>query len=162
MAGRSVAEMERRMVAGREYLAALRKLGFQPDIVAWALATPSPEVTRHELLIVTSWVDTIGPLPIYDLLFEAYDNSATPKEIDPFVVSLFSHQTQVAIDLNSAAIVADDARNDPTSRPMMILGMLDYATVPEWILFHRTAKSTRFEDARRFAAFKTNVARLAA
>lgn len=154
-------EMERRLKAGREYLTALRKLGFNPDALLWAGVGGVAAEGAMELLIVTTWADNIGPKAIYDLLFEAYDASATPKEVDPFVVSLFSPQTQVAIDLGDAVRTLQ-AETHREMRPIIMLGMMDYYTTPPWIISYRPSKSTRFEDARRFNAFQNNVAKLAA
>ena len=61
--------MDHRLRAGREYLDALCKLGFVPDVLCWAVAGSAAD-ERMELLIVTTWADTIGPKAIYDLLFE--------------------------------------------------------------------------------------------
>lgn len=150
--------MERRLAAGRDYLAALIRLGFQPDIAAWALVDSETESRRYELAIVTHWVDTIGSLPIYELLFAAYRNGATPHDIDPFDVSLFSPNAHLADDLAEQAAQADNA-DDRTPRPM---GASGYVIAPAWILFHRRVDARRPDDLHQFAAFKTNVAQLAA
>lgn len=155
--------MERRLVAGRDYLAALRKLGFHPDALLWAFRGGVPEPAPFELLIISTWADSIGPKAIYDLLFEAYDASATPKEIDPFIVSLFSHHTKVATDMGDAIrTIQSEAIPADGSQPMLILGMMDYITIPQWIISYRQPRSNRFDDLRRFGAFQTNVTKLAA
>jgi hypothetical protein len=158
VADRSLAEMERRLAVGRDYLAALMRLGFQPDAAAWALVDSETESRRFELAIITHWVDTIGSLPIYELLFEAYRSGATPREIDPFNVSLFSPKAQLADDLAEYAAQLDKA-HDPAPRPM---GASGYVIAPSWILIHRPAPNRRHDDLHQFAAFKTNVAQLAA
>jgi hypothetical protein len=155
-------EMDRRMKAGREYVSSLRKLGFDPEIAVWVIPNQRPEGSDMELILVTSWADNIGPKAIYDLLFEAYDASATPREIDPFVVTLMSPQTQVAQDLRGGLLTMRHENFGPEDRPMFILGMFDYTTVPQWIVAHRDVKPARFEDLRRFAAFQRNVTSLAA
>lgn len=160
MADQPLAEMEHRLAAGREYLAALQKLGFQPDAAAWA--TVGADRRRFELLIVTSWVDAVGPLPIYDLLFEAFDNRATPAEIDPFNVSLFSPHSYLAHALE-AFMSAEGVPSDHQARSSgQGLEVDDYRLRRDWILFHGRVESLRQDDLRRFAAFKTKVARLAA
>lgn len=161
MATQSVIEMQRRLKAGREYLSALRRLGFNPDALLWAGVGGTKDESVMELLVVTSWADNIGPKAIYDLLFEAYDASATPKEIDPFVVSLFSPHTQIAIDLEGA-LRAIKRKPLDSGNPFIALGMLDYFTIPKWIISHRRSQTTRFDDARRFATFQSNVQKLAA
>ncbi len=162
MARQPLNDMDHRLKAGREYLIALRKLGFEPNALLWAGVGDSREHGRMELLIVTSWADHIGPKAIYDLLFEAYDASATPKEIDPFSVTLFSPHTTVATDLYNAigTLKAEDNRED--IRPMIVLGMMDYYTIPDWIISFRKRASTRFDDARKFISFQNKVAQLAA
>ena len=162
MAERSVIEMERKLRAGREYAEALKKLGFTPSAVLWAGVGGQETDSKMELLIVTSWVDHIGPKAIYDVLFEAYDASATPKEIDPFVVSLFSPHTQVATDLLGAihAVRTKPLKDD--AQTVFVLGMMDYFTIPDWIISSRITTSRHFDDLRRFHAFQNNVAKLAA
>ncbi|WP_297507324.1 hypothetical protein [uncultured Caulobacter sp.] len=166
MARHALIEMERKLKAGREYAAALKKLGFVPDALVWASpggeAKPVNPDHQLELLIVSSWVDNVGPKAIYDLLFEAYEFSATPQEVDPFIVSLFSPETQVAKDLWGAIHTLRTEPLGDDARPMFVLGMLDYATIPDWIISYRTSKSNHFADLRRFHAFQNNVAKLAA
>ena len=162
MAEQPVIQMQRRLKAGREYFDALKRLGFTPDSLLWARVGGSDADAPMELVIVTGWVDTIGPKAIYDLLFEAYDASATPREIDPFIVSLFSPQTQVAKDVAAAVRTVKARDHEHDFRPMLVLGMMDYATIPEWILWHQPSRSKLFEDTRHFSAFKNNIERLAA
>ena len=159
------AEMQRKLRAGREYHEALCKLGFHPDAVLWATAGGQPDdQPRMELLLVTSWADIIGPKAVYDLLFEAYEASATPQEIDPFIVSLFSPETQVSRDIAGGmrTLRSPEFANNPDSRPMFVLGLFDYSTIPDWVIHYAPRKSTRFEAARRFGAFERNVHRLVA
>jgi hypothetical protein len=166
MAEQSVKEMQRRLKAGRDYLASLRKLGFEPEAAFWALPGSDESEDNYQLIIISSWVHTIGPLAVYDLLFEAYDASATPKEIDPFCVSLFSPKSRIAVDFWNAVRTFEVAKaRDADSQsliPMMVLGVFDYCTTSEYILSNRRVTSTRFNDARRFNAFKSNIAKLAA
>jgi hypothetical protein len=162
MAAEDLNDMDRRMIAGREYHHSLQRLGFFPQAVFWA-HVGHVEPTRMELCVVTSWADNIGPKAVYDLLFEAYDESATPREIDPFIVSIFSPRSQVAADLFNAVgmVKSDNHKYDPRGA-MIVLGMFDYMTIYPWVIFARETKSTRFDDARRFRAFQANVERLAA
>ncbi len=155
-------EMEHKLKAGREYAAALKKLGFNPSALLWAGVGDQSADSKMELLIVTNWVDHVGPKAIYDVLFEAYDASATPKEVDPFVVSLFSPHTQVATDIRDAIHTMRTRPLGDDARPMLILGMMDYFTIPDWIISYRTSKSAHFDELRRFHAFQNNVAQLAA
>lgn len=162
MATQPLSDMDRRLKAGREYLLALRKLGFEPNAMLWAGVGGDPTSERMELLIVTSWADNIGPKAIYDLLFEAYDASATPKEVDPFSVTLFSPHTSVAKDLYDAMRTLKAQPNRKEIHPMIVLGMMDYFTTTDWIISFKKVSSTQFNDARRFMSFQHNVAKLAA
>lgn len=73
--------------AGREYLTALRSLGCEPEALFWA---KDAVVGNDVLILVTSLFDYAGPLDLSSLLFKAYNLSATPREIDPFILRLHS------------------------------------------------------------------------
>jgi hypothetical protein len=73
--------------AGEDYLAALQKLGMRPRFLGWGWELASE---RWQLVLVTSIVDAGGPLALNRLLFKAYNAEATPKEISPFIVRVFS------------------------------------------------------------------------
>lgn len=76
-----------RRTAGAEYLNAVRALGLRPDALFWSF----DEIEgRFVLILVTEMLDFKGPLAISELLFQAYNASATPKAVDPFVVRLHS------------------------------------------------------------------------
>lgn len=153
--------MDRRLQAGRDYLIALRKLGFSPDVLCWARAPGGDE--SFQLLLVTTWADSVGAKAIYDLLFEAYDAAATPKEIDPFIVTVFSPKSRLGADLVGMIHAADKMKEHTLeARPILVLGMVEYATMPNWVLACRRPQSTQFEDVRRFSAFQRNVELLAA
>lgn len=77
-----------RMEAGRSYLAALRRLGLEPDGLFWAVDRLDDD--KPILMLVTRYFDIVGPTALSSLLFKAYNASATPREIDPFVVRLHS------------------------------------------------------------------------
>lgn len=156
--------MDRKLIAGREYVEALNKLGFAPDVACWAIRGQEPQ-QRLELLLVTTWADTVGPKAVYDLLFEAYDASATPKEIDPFIVSMFSPNSLLGaemVGMIGKALRKEGPLAAPDVQPMLIMGMMDYVTIPDWVFTYRKPQSTRFDDQRRFAAFQRNVHQLAA
>lgn len=73
--------------AGQGYLEALAKLGLKPNFAGWGWDLASE---RWLLVLVTSIVDAGGPLALNKLLFKAYNANATPKEISPFIVRVFS------------------------------------------------------------------------
>jgi hypothetical protein len=73
--------------AGQEYLDALVSLGLTPAFLGWGWESVEKEWV---LLLVTSIVDAGGPLALNKLLFRAYNARATPKQISPFTVRIFS------------------------------------------------------------------------
>jgi hypothetical protein len=73
--------------AGADYLAAIRKLGLDPVYLGWGWER---ETSRWVLAMVTSIVDAGGPLALNELLFQAYNAEATPKEISPFIIRVLS------------------------------------------------------------------------
>ncbi len=77
----------RYLKAGQDYLEALVSLGLIPAYLGWGW-----DLTTKQwlLVLVTSIVDAGGPLALNKLLFRAYNAKATPKEISPFIVRVFS------------------------------------------------------------------------
>lgn len=73
--------------AGEDYLNALRKLGLNPNFLGWGWEV---EIEQWQLVLVTSIIDAGGPLALNELLFKAYNSEATPKELSPFLVRVFS------------------------------------------------------------------------
>lgn len=73
--------------AGQEYLDALVNLGLIPAFLGWGW---DPAASQWMLVLVTSIVDARGPLALNRLLFRAYNAKATPKDISPFIVQIFS------------------------------------------------------------------------
>lgn len=86
--------------AGADYLAALQKLGLNPECLFWA----DDEVVGHPVLVlVTRQFDRVGPLALSSLLFKAYDAAATPREINPFVLRLHSPEQSIIRELSKFA-----------------------------------------------------------
>jgi hypothetical protein len=75
------------LTAGQEYLDALVSLGLTPAFLGWGW---DPVAKQWLLVLVTSIVDAGGPLALNSLLFRAYNAKATPREISPFSVRVFS------------------------------------------------------------------------
>lgn len=73
--------------AGADYLDALRRLGLTPKFAGWGWDRVSEQWL---LVLVTSIVDAGGPLELNRLLFRAYNAKATPQQISPFIVRIFS------------------------------------------------------------------------
>jgi len=75
------------LTAGQEYLDALVALGLTPAFLGWGWDRAEKQ---WFLVLVTSIVDAGGPLALNRLLFRAYNAKATPKQISPFLVRVFS------------------------------------------------------------------------
>lgn len=73
--------------AGQDYLDALVSLGLIPAFLGWGW---NIALSEWNLVLVTSILDAGGPLGLNRLLFRAYNAKATPKEISPFIVRVFS------------------------------------------------------------------------
>jgi hypothetical protein len=77
----------RYLKAGQDYLDALVSLGLVPAFLGWGWEQAE---AQWLLVLVTPIVETGGPLALNKLLFHAYNAKATPKEISPFIVRVFS------------------------------------------------------------------------
>lgn len=75
------------LTAGQEYLDALRSLGLTPNYLGWGWDIAAEQWL---LVLVTPIVDAGGPLALNKLLFRAYNAKATPQQISPFIVRVFS------------------------------------------------------------------------
>ena len=85
------------LTAGNDYFDALVSLGLIPAFLGWGW---EPATSQWMLVLVTSIVDAGGPLALNRLLFRAYNAKATPKEISPFIVRIFSPElVQMAGDV---------------------------------------------------------------
>ena len=73
--------------AGQDYLDALVSLGLTPHYLGWGWEQIAE---KWVLVLITPIVDAGGPLELNKLLFRAYNAKATPKEISPFIVRVFS------------------------------------------------------------------------
>jgi hypothetical protein len=75
------------LTAGQDYFDALVSLGLIPAFLGWGWDT---NARQWLLVLITSIIDAGGPLALNRLLFRAYNAKATPKEISPFIVRVFS------------------------------------------------------------------------
>lgn len=113
------------MRAGQEYLDAVVSLGLIPAFLGWGW---DPAASQWLLVLVTSIVDAGGPLRLNRLLFRAYNAKATPKEISPFIVQIFSPEvipTAGGADfwlLGEKNLTASPVpgKSDPSARPTKI------------------------------------------
>ncbi len=160
--------------AGADYLAAIQALGLDPDALFWA----RDEVTKQYVLVmVTPFFDFKGPYAISQLLFRAYNNAGTPRDIDPFIIRLHSPDHTIVnklvpyirgaivrvIDEKTAKPRADEAGTSTTSS--ITVGGLMVKT--NWVYQTQFDKGRRprrkvFELARQWNRIERKVDRLAA
>lgn len=83
--------------AGRDFLAALRSLGLNPEGLFWAY---DEVVSEFVLVMITAAFDYAGPLELSRKLFAAYNAAATPKQISPFILRLHSPAQRIYRELS--------------------------------------------------------------
>lgn len=91
-----------RIAAGRDYVAALDTMGVRIDAAMWGI----DQLSRPQLLLITSLFDRVGPRTMYDALFKAYDIARTPRSIDPWEVSIHSPDTQFGHAVHTGSMIA--------------------------------------------------------
>ena len=139
------------MRAGRDYLASLQKLGLDPECLFWA---HDAAVGRHVLVLVTALYDHVGPLALSRMLFSAYEQAATPKEIDPFIIRLHSPRHSV---------IRSFARVGPLITVDIYYNGGGMTFKDDWIYKWVTpGKRSHVELSRQWNRFQRNVERLAA
>jgi hypothetical protein len=153
--------------AGEDYLAALRRLGLRPMFLGWGREISSKQWL---LVMVTSIIDAGGPLALNQLLFKAYNAEATPKEISPFIVRVYSPEvapdTLYALGGKSMKIVNNPelAEKISVSNMMFTFHDVDYEMINAYAIPHH-AKATKPKYHAALAEwqrFKRNVDKLAA
>lgn len=157
-----------RLRAGLEYTQSISSLGLDPDLSCWVYL---PDEDRAELAIVTTMIDRIGPTKIYNLLFRAYDLSATPHEINPFDVGLYSPLTALGIDLLNSIRVNDFGYIDWVAglgpkhiwRVMYHIGLNETKLVSGVGIYRvKSARRNADQDRAKWSTFNKNVLALAA
>lgn len=154
-----------RVQAGKEYLDALHRLGLEPDVLCWVYDAIDNEI---ELAIVTSMAERVESLQIYRLLFRAYEAAATPREIDPFIVSIYGSNSFFGITLreNISDLTADGAFSSPENAKRfvtVIQGSAGFKVVlARGVYARKELRRSAAEDLRRWGRFKQNVEAVAA
>lgn len=162
------------LTAGKDYLDALVSLGLNPHFLGWGWEHSSKQWL---LVLVTYIVEAGGPLALNQLLFRAYNAKATPKEISPFIVRVFSPEIIPSdfwpLGLGAGAKINRVRRADGTEdnnwQPVPVgniqktfLGV-DLELVNSYGPLPAQPLHPKFMDRRKeWARFKRNVERLAA
>lgn len=158
--------------AGEEYLAALIKLGLNPEFLGWGLHTQSQ---HWFLILVTSVVEVGGPLALNELLFRAYNMHATPQNISPFIVRVYGSKTFVVPELQQLyAFATGDRRiqmykpsGEPHGEPSEAVSMgktLSDFHIESTDVYRLNLSNKKSHEKRtnEWLRFKRNVERLAA
>jgi hypothetical protein len=153
--------------AGEDYLRALRRLGLNPLFLGWGLEVASKQWL---LVMVTSIIDAGGPLALNKLLFKAYNVEATPKEISPFIVRIYSPEvapdTLYALGGKSLKIINNKEleNNISISNMQFTFHDVQYEMINAYAIPHqKKASKTKYHAAlAEWRKFKRNVEKLAA
>jgi hypothetical protein len=160
------------LTAGQDYQDALVSLGLIPHFLGWGWER---ETKEWQLVLVTSIVDAGGPLALNRLLFRAYNAKATPKEISPFLVRIFSPDI---IPLDFWPLGIKDLRISKVKRPgktedddwapvrvenvqKTFLG-IDLEQVSSYKTLPRPQRQGFMDRRKEWEKFKSKVERLAA
>jgi hypothetical protein len=161
------------LTAGQDYLDALAALGLTPHFLGWGWE----RATKQWLLVlVTSVVDAGGPLALNRLLFRAFNAKATPKDISPFIVRVFSPEIIPADfwplgggrDLTVSRVKKADGTVDRDWRPVPVQNVqktflgIDLELVNSYKSLPRPKRQGFMERRREWDRFKQMVERLAA
>jgi len=139
---------EERLSAGHDYWIALRELGLAPEALLWTV--PEKNVNgltvqvphkvdpwNLELSLVSGLVDVYGAKEIYELLYLAFERAGTPKNFDPWIISLYGTKSDFAELLPNAPFFEGGelvALGDQGTRIS--------ATVPDWnVVYDRKFQS---------------------
>lgn len=156
-----------RLKAGREYDESLARLGLRADAVLWAYDTV---IAQFVLVVVTEFFDFKGPLEISEKLFQAYNASITPQEIDPFTIRLHSTDQHVGQWCHRFANGINASKADPITKvpvtepnPINAIEIHGLKLNKDWVIVARPqANRKNVELSRRWQRFASNVAKLAA
>ena len=147
--------------AGSAFDSALRKLGFRADGLLWAW---DKFVSEYVLVLITRHFDHTGPTEMYRLLFAAYNESAIPAEISPFIVRLQSTQDQIAQRMLRVDAHQADGQRSQSIRFDGEVGDLKYSN--HWVYYYYDPENERkiapVDRARQWRKFRANVEQLAA
>lgn len=154
-----------RVGAGKEYLAALNALGLKPDVLCWVYEVEEGEM---QLAIVTSMAERVGGLSIYKLLFRAYEAAATPREINPFIVSVYGPKSNFGVKLRR--VLGGLAERGTFSVPerAALFTLTDTGASGRRVVLGRgvyvasEGRRSAAEDLKRFRHFQRRVEALAA
>jgi hypothetical protein len=145
--------------AGQDYLSALRKLGLDPNALLWAI---DKTLDDFVLVLITDHFDFTGPLEIYRLLTQAYNLSATPKDISPFIIRLHSPRQAVGASVLSLQADVRTAEGKRSETLWIDIDTHDLRYRNSWVYQVRHKKLSPASRQHQWNRFKNNIERLAA
>jgi len=150
--------------AGESYLTSLRQLGLNPMFLGWGKEVASGDWV---LGMVTSVVDAGGPLELNKLLFRAYNADATPREISPFIVRVYSPEIAspefYALAGKKLTVMSENLAGtvDVLDMEFKFLGV-SYRMINAYLIDGRTTGQKYQQRLREWTNFKRNIDKLAA
>jgi hypothetical protein len=145
--------------AGRDYLAALREHGFEPEGMCWAVHKERGEAS---LVLVTAPVDRIGPAAVHEILFKAYDAAVTPPAIDPWIVALYSPAMALPQALDEAIRSSPVEGERPPNGSEEAWDLGGYEMRRSWIIVWPIPRPSAAAQLRGWKRFEGEVRALAA
>jgi hypothetical protein len=142
--------------AGQEYLTSLQRLGLDPECLFWC----ADLVVGHNVLILaTSTYELAGPTAIARTLFKAYNASATPRTLNPFLVRIHSLDHGYIQATAKNRVLYKDL-HDPIDRTF--IGPRDMYWKLSWFYKFSVEKKSARQVERNWMTYQRNVEKLAA
>lgn len=143
-------------LAGRAFAASVVRLGLQPECLAWAKPVTDPHALV--LLIVSTWVDTLGEGVVRPPLEKARSLVRWPDA--PPAIVLRPAYADAALALRKTFVErAGQAREGCVADEWIAFGDEPFQTRLSWIVGCRRAHARGPDDRRRFGVFCDRLAR---
>jgi hypothetical protein len=171
---------DERLEAGRDYQAALQRLGFPIQAILWTLPEERGIHSKAaaniedelELGIVSTLIEREGPRIIYDLLWQAYDHAGTPKSISPWSVCLYGSLSRFGrevrnipildgVEVRATLVFQEQAEKARPMQPVWV-SFAGRLTQNNWVYKREVGNRGTAADRRAIKAFTRNVEELKA
>ncbi|NRF12177.1 hypothetical protein [Agrobacterium pusense] len=154
------------MESAKRFDESLLSLGLAANLVTWAV---EEGVKDPVLVLVTDFFDLRGPLDVARKIFDAYNASALPAEIDPFIIRLHSIQQPVAQMLMGLTDDNHASRKDAAKisaetkrEPLFVIGADNLVFTMDMFISRRPSRRDHADTIRRWKSFSKAVDALAA
>lgn len=145
--------------AGADYLSSLDRLGLKVDGLWWVY-----DFNEKAFLLWLVWagVERYGPLEIQQRLFAAYNASALPKAVDPFIVHVMDPRSSLVKSARAAY-------NDPSLQSLQF-GMRahegseispTFELQKKWVYRFNKKRQTSLEQSKNWNRFDQKIMQLA-